>query len=60
MPTVGDLISRVDRKRLLEHLAEELEWLMRERGTLATPDEPVTRPAVSGIEQCHRRYLTRG
>jgi hypothetical protein len=36
------LLSDRDRERLLEHLAEanELDRLMRERGTLASPAEP--------------------
>jgi hypothetical protein len=43
MTAIADLISPADRRRLLEHLAEadEVDRLMRERGTLASPDEPV-------------------
>jgi hypothetical protein len=35
-------LTRADRQRLLEHLAEagELDRLMRESGTLASPPEP--------------------
>jgi hypothetical protein len=40
---LADQLTRIDRQRLLERLAElrELAELMRERGTLAEPDEPV-------------------
>jgi hypothetical protein len=43
MTAIADLLKPADRRRLLEHLAEadELDRLMRERGTLAGPDEPV-------------------
>ena len=36
-------LTRTDRQRLLKRLAElrEMDVLMRERGTLAGPDEPV-------------------
>jgi hypothetical protein len=39
---IADLLKPADCQRLLEHLAEadELDRLMRERGTLASPGEP--------------------
>ena len=42
MTAVADLLTQADCHRLLEHLdqANELDRLMRERGTLAGPDEP--------------------
>lgn len=41
--TLAALLSPADRKRLLERLRElrEVDQLMRERGSLASPDEPV-------------------
>jgi hypothetical protein len=41
--TAAARLSRTDRERILERLAElrGLPELMRERGTLAEPDEPV-------------------
>jgi hypothetical protein len=42
MTAFADMLSRADRRRLLEHLAEanELDRLMREGGTLAAAPEP--------------------
>ena len=42
MTAVAEL-SKADRRRLLERVGElaDLDRLMRERGTLAEPDEPV-------------------
>lgn len=43
MTAPADHLTRADRRRLLERLDElrGLTELMRERGTLAEPDEPV-------------------
>ena len=43
MTAIADLLTRADRRRLLEHLAEvdELDRLMRERGGLPSVPEPV-------------------
>jgi hypothetical protein len=40
---LADLLRPADHRRLLEHLAEAdaLDRMMRERATLATPNEPV-------------------
>jgi len=42
MTALADLLRPADRRRLLEHLdqTDELDRLMRERGTLASPSEP--------------------
>ena len=42
MPALADLISRADRERLLERVRElgDLDRLMRESGSLASPGEP--------------------
>jgi hypothetical protein len=39
---IADLLTRADRQRLLEHLAEreDIRRLMTEPGSLAAPDEP--------------------
>jgi hypothetical protein len=43
LTALADLLRPADRVRLLEHLAEadDLDRLMRERGTPASPGEPV-------------------
>lgn len=42
MTAISDLLKAADRRRLLERIGElaDLDRMMRERGTLAEPDEP--------------------